>query len=95
MGGFGPNILSLLVLIEIRIRSKLGCDNSGMGPSSGGGLIHIILINILFTMTFLGVKAPQPLAHVIDYFRKRLFSGRLPEYKNYFPENKKLFFGIF
>ena len=35
----------------------------------------------------LGVKAPQPLAHVIDYFRKRLFSERLPEYKNY----KKLF----
>ena len=26
-GGFGPNILSLLVLIEIRIRLKLGCDN--------------------------------------------------------------------
>ena len=25
-GGFGPNILSLLVLIEIRIRLKLGCD---------------------------------------------------------------------
>ena len=68
---------------------------SGMGPSSGRGLTHIILINILFTMTFLGVKAPQPLAHVIDYFRKRLFSGRLPEYKNYFPENKKLFSGIF
>ena len=27
VGGFGPNILSLLVLIEIRIRLKLGCDN--------------------------------------------------------------------
>ena len=27
-GGFGPNILSLLVLIEIRIRLKLGCDNN-------------------------------------------------------------------
>ena len=26
VGGFGPNILSLLVLIEIRIRLKLGCD---------------------------------------------------------------------
>ena len=26
-GGFRPNILSLLVLIEIRIRLKLGCDN--------------------------------------------------------------------
>ena len=26
-GGFRPNILSLLVLIEIRIRIKLGCDN--------------------------------------------------------------------
>ena len=37
------------------------------------------------------MKAPQPLAHVIDYFRKRLFSGRLPEYKNYFPEYKKYF----
>ena len=27
-GGFGPNILSLLVLIEIRIRLKLGCDKN-------------------------------------------------------------------
>ena len=34
VGGFGPNILSLLVLIEIRIRLKLGCDNEE------GALMH-------------------------------------------------------
>ena len=28
LGGFRPNLLSLLFLIEIRIMIKLGCDNN-------------------------------------------------------------------
>ena len=35
-GGFGPNILSLLVLIGIRLGLKLGCDNKLIFQASKG-----------------------------------------------------------